>query len=171
MSAFDSVASRITVERATPGDALALTRLSKRAFDNDVKYGAPSPGGPYGYDARDWQARYISLRYYWRILRGQTLIGGAVVALQSPTHAEIHRIFIMPEIHNLGYGTAAMHALEAQFSNVRVWSLVTPTWNARTQHFYERLGYRHVVTMGDQKRYEKRIPAPDSKADATEAEQ
>ena len=59
-------------EKATPEDAVVLTEISKRAFDNDVNYGAPGPGGPGGYDSAEFQVSVINadiMRYYKMLYR------------------------------------------------------------------------------------------------------
>jgi len=43
--------------RARPEDAKALALVSWQAFDNDVNYGAPGPGGPEGIGRRSSRAR------------------------------------------------------------------------------------------------------------------
>ena len=51
-----------------------------------------------------------------------------------------------------------MAFMESAFPEARRWTLGTPLWNLRTQHFYEKVGYVRIGTEGrDGVRYEKRI--------------
>ena len=43
-----------------PDDAEILATISRRAFENDILYGAPQEGGPPGYDSADWQRETAS---------------------------------------------------------------------------------------------------------------
>ena len=57
----------LKIIRASIRDADKLARLSKLAFDDDVHYGAPGPGGPPGYDDPAWQRRMMKLGEYYKI--------------------------------------------------------------------------------------------------------
>lgn len=45
----------IHFEKAEASDAKSLAEVSARAFDNDINYGAPGPGGPPSYKSGVWQ--------------------------------------------------------------------------------------------------------------------
>lgn len=62
--------------RARAQDADALARVSKRAFDHDVHYGAPGPDGPPGYDSSAWQRRMMRVGDYYVIEQSGEVIGG-----------------------------------------------------------------------------------------------
>jgi hypothetical protein len=48
--------------------------------------------------------------------------------------------------------------MERAFPEARRWTLGTPLWNLRTQHFYEKVGYVKIGMEGsDGVRYEKRM--------------
>ena len=52
-------------------------------------------------------------------------------------------IYVTPEQHGRGIGTRAMRFVEGAHRATR-WTLDTPSWAVRNQHFYEKLGYAKV---------------------------
>ena len=151
----------IHFEQAHMEDAKALALVSWHAFDHDIHYGAPRVSGPPGYKAGRWQSRMMRQGRYYKILADEQLVGGLVVFRKKPDHYELGRIFLLPEFQNQGIGAQAMHFIELSFPEVHRWTLVTPRWNRRNQHFYEKMGYRRIGPYGpDNYRYEKRMPAP-----------
>ncbi len=140
---------------------MVLARVSGRAFDNDVNYGAPGTGGPPGYKSDMWQIRMMARGYYYKIIlveAGDLIIGGFIVFQNSYGDCELGRIFLDPEYQNQGFGTQTMAYMESVFPEARRWTLGTPLWNRRTQHFYEKAGYVRIGTEGrDGVRYEKRM--------------
>jgi hypothetical protein len=44
----------IRLAKARSSDAETLAQISGRAFDDDINYGAPGPGGPTGYKSAAW---------------------------------------------------------------------------------------------------------------------
>jgi hypothetical protein len=127
----------IRIEKARSEDSKALALASWRAFANDVNYGAPGVGGPPGYKSDRWQSKMIRIGKYYKILADTRIIGGFIVFDQ-------------------GIGTQAIEFMEKTFPQVRRWTLGTPRWNLRTQHFYEKIGYVRVgIEEPDGYRYEK----------------
>jgi GNAT superfamily N-acetyltransferase len=94
----------IQFEKARPEDARALALASWRAFDNDVNYGAPGPGGPPGYNSDRWQLRMMIAGEYYKILADDQIIGGFVVLLRGYQCYELVRIFVHPDFQNQGLG-------------------------------------------------------------------
>ena len=139
-------------------DAKALALASWRAFDHDVHYGAPGKGGPPGYRSDKWQSRMTRAGRYYKILDDDRIIGGFILFDKGRGHMELGRIFVEPEYQNQGIGTQAIEFMEETFPQARRWTLDTPGWNKRTQHFYEKMGY---VRVGSDRRhgvlYEKKI--------------
>jgi len=76
--------SVVTFRRARPQDARLLASVSKRAFDDDVHYGAPGPGGPPGYDSEAWQRRMMRYGEYYVMAREGEVIGGMIVFRKEP---------------------------------------------------------------------------------------
>jgi RimJ/RimL family protein N-acetyltransferase len=148
------------IRRAHKRDADTLASISKRAFDHDVHYGAPGPGGPPGYSSGPWQARMMRIGDYYKILLGEDIVGGIIVFRQGARQYELGRIFIEPEVQNKGIGTQAFEFLWQTYPLAKRWTLGTPVWNRRTRHFYAKVGF---VELGEDGRggvlFELRIAA------------
>jgi ribosomal protein S18 acetylase RimI-like enzyme len=144
-------------EKAAPEDAPILAEVSKRAFHSDVNCGGSGEDGPPGYDSAEWQAQMMNYEpiIYYKVLRGDTIIGGLIVWVQGEGKYNLCRIFIDSEFHNQGIGTQAMDFVLKAFPDAKVWTLDTPVWNCRTRHFYEKLGFRINKIEGDSVLYEK----------------
>ena len=134
--------------KATPDDAADLARASQRAFEDDVNYGAPGPGGPPGYDSPEWQTRFMYLATYYKIVADGQVIGGFIVREEANGRGMFMRAFIVPDFQNRGIGTHVMQFIESAYPGVDRWTLDTPEWNLRTQHFYEKNGYVKVGPGG-----------------------
>ena len=131
----------IQLRRARDEDAPMLTELSRRAFEADVAYGAPGPGGPPGYDDVAWQRRAIGAVDYYVIALDEAPIGGVFLYSPAPGVYELVRIFLAPEWQNQRLGSQALALLWAMYPQATLWRLDTPAWNARTRHFYAREGF------------------------------
>jgi GNAT superfamily N-acetyltransferase len=99
------------------------------AFHQDaIDYPDVATSGPPGYDSTDIMREKITQHHTYRIV-----VVGAIVDV----------IFIDPDWHNQGIGSAAMQFLDAHYGASR-WTLHTPTYALRNQHFYEKFGYLKV---------------------------
>ncbi len=138
----------ILFKKAKAEDAKGLALASWRAFDNDIHYGAPGKGGPPGYKSERWQSKMMRIGKYYKILDDHRIIGGFIVFDKGKGHYELGRIFIDPDYQNQGIGAQAMEFMEKTFPQARQWTLGTPRWNRRTQHFYEKMGYVKIGADG-----------------------
>jgi RimJ/RimL family protein N-acetyltransferase len=134
----------IRFEKARSGDAERLAEVSKRAFDHDIHYGAPGPGGPPGYDSAAWQARAMKFGDYYKLVAGKQIIGGIVILRKGAREYEVGRIHIEPEFQNQGIGTEAFQFLWEEYPLAKRWTLGTPAWNERTRHFYKKVGFVEI---------------------------
>ena len=145
--------------KAAAGNAEALALVSKQAFDDDVHYGAPGPGGPPGYDSAAWQQRMMRFGDYYKIVMDDQVIGGIIVFRKGAREYELGRIFIAPEFQNQGIGAQAFEFLWETYPLAKLWTLGTPTWNLRTRHFYKKIGFRELGPDGHGGvLFERRIP-------------
>jgi GNAT superfamily N-acetyltransferase len=135
---------RIQFEKARSSDAKRLAEACKLAFDYDIHYGAPGPGGPPGYDSAAWQLRAMRFGDYYKIVAGDRIVGGIIVLRKGVRAYEVGRIFLEPEYQNQGIGTAAFEFLWETYPLAKRWTLGTPGWNQRTQHFYKKVGFVEV---------------------------
>lgn len=154
-------------EKAQPRDAKGLALVSWKSFDHDVHYGAPGPGGPPGYKSDQWQKKMMKNGIYYKIMDDLRIIGGILLFNIGPGHMELGRIFLHPDYQNQGIGTQAMHFIEETYPKINQWSLDTPVWAKRNQHFYEKHGYVQTGSKmgGNLVLYTKWLPtaAPDKK--------
>jgi len=134
----------VCFEKAKASDAIVLANVSARAFDNDLKYGAPGPGGPPGYTSEAWQRKMMRLGYYYKIVIEGQIIGGVIIFRKAVREYEVGRIFIDPNFQNQGIGTAAFAFIKETFPLTNRWTLGTPTWNQRNRYFYHKIGFVEV---------------------------
>jgi len=138
----------IKFEKAKSADAKGLALASWKAFDNDIHYGAPGKGGPPGYKSEKWQSKIIRMGKYYKIVDDYRIIGGIIVFDKGKGHYDLGRIFLHPDFQNQGIGAQAIEFMEKTFPQATRWTLGTPLWNKRTQHFYERMGYVKIGADG-----------------------
>ncbi len=151
----------INFVRATPDDVEMLVKLQILAFHDDARiYPGVKIGGPPGYDSIAHTLTKIKQEDYYKILADDQIVGGLSVFNMGRGHYHLDVIFIDPVYHNRGIGTQAMHFIERTYPAKR-WTLNTPGYATRNQHFYEKFGYVKVgeepfkyFTLID---YEKRL--------------
>jgi len=131
----------IVIEPAEESDAEALAEVSRRAFEHDVNYGAPGPGGPPGYDSPDWQRKMIRSGRFFKVLEQDRLVGGFVLSRLPDGSVQLGRAFLEPEYQNRGIGAELLRFAEGVFPETEHLVVDTPSWNLRNQHFYEQGGY------------------------------
>lgn len=115
------------------------------AFHHDsVMYPGVEIGGPPGYDSVEQMREKIEQDETYKIVHEGRCIGGIVVFAKGQGHYHLDVIFIEPTWHNRGIGSQAMEFLERMYP-ARLWTLDTPTYALRNQHFYEKFGYMKVA--------------------------
>ena len=134
----------IDFEQATPADAEDLVKVQIAAFHDDARlYPGVEIGGPPGYDSVEATLALIARGEFYKVsLNGET-IGGLTVIDQGSGHFHLGVLAIDPAHHNKGFGTQAMGFIERTFP-ANVWTLDTPAYATRNQHFYEKLGFVRV---------------------------
>jgi ribosomal protein S18 acetylase RimI-like enzyme len=152
----------LTFERATPADAEALVEVQIAAFHHDtVLYGVP-PDGPPGYNSVEHALKKIAEEDYYKIVLNGQIVGGIDVWDEGEGHFHLDLIYLDPALHNRGIGSQAMEFIHQTYPAQR-WTLDTPSYAVRNQHFYEKFGYIKVseeafpgITLFG---YEKKIEA------------
>ena len=140
----DFMEKNIRIEKAISNDAEILAELSKKAFHTDSEvFGFEQPGGPPGYDTPEFQNWTMTTLTYYKILYDEEIVGGIILDPGKVDHHILERIFVDPRYHNKGIATKAMILIFNKYPDL-VWTLGTPEWNARTRHFYEKLGFKQV---------------------------
>ncbi len=134
----------IDFELATPADAEDLVKVQIAAFHDDARlYPGVEIGGPPGYDSVEETLATIARGECYKVSLNREIIGGMTVIDQGAGHFHLGVLAIDPAHHNQGFGTLAMGFIERTFP-ATVWTLDTPTFATRNQHFYERLGFVRV---------------------------
>ncbi|MDP4108992.1 MAG: GNAT family N-acetyltransferase [Bacillota bacterium] len=131
----------ITIAKAGKEDAEKLVSAKKDAFSWDVNiYGY----GPPEYDSIDKQIETLEnekVRYF-KILDGDTVVGGMCVFLLGKKHCHLGALYIIQAYQNKKIGTKAVEFLFNAFPEYNKWTLETPYKSFRNHHFYEKLGFR-----------------------------
>lgn len=151
----------LTIERARPEDAEALVRVQVAAFHDDARlYPGVALGGPPGYDSMATMLLKIGKDESYKLVYEGEIVGGLVVYDYGEGHFHLDVIFVDPVYHGRGFGTQAIHFIERTYPATK-WTLDTPTYALRNQHFYEKFGYVRMgeADLGDVRliAYEKRL--------------
>jgi ribosomal protein S18 acetylase RimI-like enzyme len=134
----------IDFELATPADAEDLVKVQIAAFHDDARlHPGVEIGGPPGYDSVEEMLTKIARGECHKVSLDGEIIGGTTVIDQGAGHFHLDVLVIDPAHHNQGIGTQAMEFIGRTFP-ATVWTLDTPTFATRNQHFYERLGFARV---------------------------
>jgi ribosomal protein S18 acetylase RimI-like enzyme len=134
----------VIFERAAPADAEALVTVQIAAFHDDARlYPGVEIGGPPGYDSIEVMLQKIQEDEVYKIVYEGQLIGGIIIFDYGEGHFHLDVIAIDPVYHNRGIGTQAMQFIERTCAATK-WTLDTPTYAVRNQHFYEKFGYVKV---------------------------
>ena len=136
----------IELKIATIGDVETLTEIQIRTFVDDNKHKPTdcSLEGPPGYNSLKWNTHWITHTHYYKILFNENIVGGLILFDLGDQHFEIGRIWVDPNFQNLGIGQAAMKEMFKLHPDVTRWTLGTPSWAIRNQHFYEKLGFVRI---------------------------
>lgn len=136
----------IELTKALPEDVEELTEIQIKTFidDNKNKPEGASPDGPPGYNSIKWNEHWIQHTPYYKIIYNGQLVGGLILFCMDESHMEVGRIWVDPAFQSLGIGQAAMQKMFNLHQEVHKWTLGTPVWAVRNQHFYEKIGFRKI---------------------------
>lgn len=151
----------VTFERATPDDAEGLVKAQIAAFHYDeVLYPGVGEGGPPGYDSVELALKRMGQDEFYKIVVDGQIVGGIILFSKDDGHWHLDLLNIVPECQNRGIGKQAMAFIEQAYPATK-WTLDTPGYAIRNQHFYETCGY---VAVGIRQEpdmtvieYEKRV--------------
>ena len=145
--------------KASTSDAVTLVGISKHAFESDVEVGASDLCGPPGYKSLSFYTKMARMNCLYKLVEANGVTVGGAVLFVKDKEINVGRIFVSPEHFRKGYGIFMMEQIEAMFPEVNTFTLDTPSWNVRTNAFYQKLGYLEVRRDGDFIYYEKRSGA------------
>ena len=136
----------IRIDTATVHDATKLTEIQARTFRDDNKWKPPgcSLEGPPGCDSVAWNTEWIDKTPYYKILLDDQIVGGIIIFRMGEGHYELGRIYVDADLQNQGIGQQAVTLMFERFPDAERWTLGTPSWAVRNQHFYEKLGFAQV---------------------------
>ena len=135
----------LSFQEMDESDIPSLTPVMKRAFDDDAqKHLGQESGGPPGYDDgeffRTWLLPYKESVGY-KIMSGDTIIGGIIVWILPEGHNILGTIFVDPDFQDIGVGTQTWSFIEETYPETLSWRLATPTWATKNHHFYLKCGF------------------------------
>jgi len=83
---------------------------------------------------------------YYKILLGDRIVGGLIVAADPEKYPEENfwRIFVEPTYNDRGIGQEAIRQLYRLHPDVKRWRLGTPAFHVKNRHFYEKMGFRLI---------------------------
>lgn len=139
MGGIHSMTENITFELMESQDIEALTKIAKRAFDEDSRmHTNKAEGGPEGYDdgsfLRKWGLHPDSTAL--KIYKDKELIGGIILWINENKHNYLGTIFLDPMEENKGIGTRVWKLVEERYPDTLSWSTDTPIFSKRNHNFY-----------------------------------
>jgi GNAT superfamily N-acetyltransferase len=138
----------LSFELMEEADIPALTEVMKHAFDDDAqKHLGKERGGPPGYDDgeffRIWLLPYEESIGY-KIITGETVIGGIIVWILPEGHNILGTIFVDPAFQDRGVGQQTWRFIEDGYPQTKSWRLGTPIWATKNHYFYMKCGFERV---------------------------
>ena len=130
------------IEKANVEDIENIVEMSKNAFHTDINVGGVDGDCPPDYDSLVWHKQMADEGHLYKAISDNKLIGVAILFLdENLKHLYIGRIFIDSVYHGKGYGIKLMKSIETNFPYIKQIDLDTPSWNVRTNSFYQKIGY------------------------------
>ena len=122
-----------------------IVEMSVRAFETDVNVGGTKGDCPPEYDSVEWHKQMAREGHLYQAMIGKDIVGAAVIFSDETNNSVyIGRFFIDSIYHRKGYGIRLMECIEKNYPFAAEFNLDTPSWNVRTNTFYEKLGYQII---------------------------
>ena len=139
----------LVVEEIAGVDVPALTRVMRRAFDDDSKrHLGVEKGGPEGYDDGEFFRKWL-FGYEWTVgykaISDGRIVGAIIVWIFDTGRNYLGTIFVDPEYQNRGVGKRLWDFIESRYPKTKSWQLETPGFATKNHHFYETCGFRKVA--------------------------
>lgn len=147
----------IEFARISKEDVPAMTKIMKRAFDEDTRrHLGREAGGPPGYDNGEFINKWYleSGADARKILLDGKMIGGFNVFMNGRENF-LGNIFIDPDLQDQGYGTYIWKRIESMYPNTTKWSTETPGFSKRNHNFYVNKCGFHIVKIENPKDLEE----------------
>jgi len=137
---------KITVQKAVPGDAEALTAIQKQAFER-LYHNYRDEASPYlrGSDEMKLQMEN-GARDIYKIYTDGALCGGVAVRNKGGGEYYLNRVFVSPRLQGKGAGRAAIGLVEKFYPDAKRWTVDFPADQAANKKCYEYCGYYDTGT-------------------------
>ncbi|MBQ0036575.1 MAG: GNAT family N-acetyltransferase [Firmicutes bacterium] len=133
------------IEKANEVDIESIVEMSKRAFLTDINVGGKRGDYPPDYDSLVWHKQMADEGHLYKAISDNKMVGAAIIFIDDNLqHLYVGRIFVDSVFHKKGYGIKLMKSIEAYFPHIQQINLDTPSWNIRTNSFYQKIGYTVV---------------------------
>ncbi|MBQ7059105.1 MAG: GNAT family N-acetyltransferase [Firmicutes bacterium] len=133
------------IVKAEENQVKTIVDISVRAFETDVNVGGAKGDCPPEYDSVEWHKQMAREGHLYQAMIGNDIVGAAIIFPdETKNSVYIGRIFIDSVYHRKGYGIRLMECIEKNYPFDTEFNLDTPSWNVRTNAFYEKLGYQIV---------------------------
>ena len=146
-------------ERIVENDIQSMTKIMKRAFDEDAKrHLGEECGGPPGYDNGDFIRQYYfqDKAEAYKILKDSNIIGGIVVFISENGENYLGNMFIDPICQDKGMGTTVWKYIEQKYPNTTKWKTDTPGFSKRNHNFYvNKCGFKIIKIENPKNKYEE----------------
>ena len=149
----------LLLERISEDDVSEMTKIMKRAFDEDTRrHLGEEAGGPPGYDngefIRKWYLNSGADGY--KIMKDGKLIGGVNLFINDNNENYLGNIFIDPFCEDKGLGTAVWKMVEEMYPDAVKWTTDTPGFSKRNHNFYvNKCGFKIVKIENPGDKYEE----------------
>lgn len=146
-------------EKVTQDDVINMTKVMKRAFDEDTKrHLGEECGGPPGYDNGDFITQWYlnSGAKAFKVLKDDILIGGINVFINENGENYLGNMFVDVDYQDKGYGTIIWAYIENKYSNTKIWATDTPGFSKRNHNFYiNKCGFNLIRIENPKNKYEE----------------
>ena len=133
------------IEKVNAEEIENIVEVSKRAFHTDINVGGNKEDYPPCYDSLAWHKQMADEGHLYKAVSDNKLIGAAILFMdENLQHLYVGRIFVDSIYHRKGYGIKLMESIETYFPQIKQIDLDTPSWNVRTNAFYQKIGYTIV---------------------------
>lgn len=131
-------------------DIDSMTKIMKRAFDEDTRIHLNEPeGGPDGYDngdfLRKWALHKDSSSFV--ISYNDVEIGAVILWIRTDNVNYLGNIFIDVNQQNIGLGLAVWKKIEEMYPETKVWKTETPGFSKRNHNFYVNKCGFHIIKI------------------------
>ena len=127
---------------ASISDLKELVKVAKSAFIDDERFKPREAiaGGPPGHDQIERHREWLDSLLYYKCEEHGSIVGTCTVEINGDD-AKIHGIHVVSESMDQGIGSYMLREIQAGMPNITKWTLITPDYAIRNQHFYEINGF------------------------------